>query len=310
MRRKDREAPFYSESLRIIGPSERLNEMVQSNPVDRVFLFSIDLEDIRRLLPDGDRYAERVPSNTSRILEFLSNQGAHCTFFTVGDIARRYPALIREIISEGHEIACHSNDHLPLDRHTPESFREDLKACRESYAAAGAEQVIGFRAPIGSLIESTRWAFDVLREEGFRYSSSVCAAKNPLYGWPDFGPDRPCQIDGLWELPMSLTHWPGLNVPFAGGIYLRVIPFFMIQALFKRRVAQGEPVVGYLHPYDIDFEQERFMHPEINDSRFYNSLLYWNRRGVFNRLGRLLEGGTQIIRYREYWERLEATTDA
>ena len=84
----------------------------------------------------------------------------------------------------------------------------------------------------------------------------------------------------------------------------------MIQALFKRRVAQGEPVVGYLHPYDIDFEQERFMHPEINDSRFYNSLLYWNRRGVFKRLGRLLEGGTQIINYREYLERLEGAIDA
>ena len=52
------------------------------------------------------------------------------------------------------------------------------------------------------------------------------------------------------------------------------------------------------------------MHPEINDSRFYNSLLYWNRRGVFKRLGRLLEGGTQIINYREYLERLEGAIDA
>ena len=284
--------------------------MVQLNSVKRVYLFSIDLEDIRTLIPDGNQYSERVPTNTSRILEFLSQQNFRCTFFTVGDIARRYPALIQEIASAGHEIACHSNDHLPLDRHTPESFREDLKVCLDAFAAAGVERVVGFRAPIGSIIESTRWAFDVLREEGFEYSSSVCAAKNPLYGWPDFGPDRPCRVDGIWEFPMSLTQWPFLNVPFAGGVYFRVLPLPLIRYLFNRRVRQGDPVVGYLHPYDIDFEQERFMHPEINDSRFYNSLLYWNRKGVFSRLERLLEGGGEIVSYREFVSGLGESSDA
>jgi polysaccharide deacetylase family protein (PEP-CTERM system associated) len=268
--------------------------------VEPTFLFSVDLEDIRSLVPDGHRFSERVPANTERLLEFLARHGARCTFFTVGDVARRYPSLIQGIVAEGHEIACHSSDHVPLDRQDPQSFRDDLQRCLGDLARAGTDPVVGFRAPIGSLVRETRWAFGVLRELGFRYSSSVLAARSPLYGWPEFGPDRPCITDGLWEIPPSLSRLPGLNVPFMGGVYFRVLPFPLIRYLFRRRLASGDPVVAYLHPYDIDAEQEGFMHPEIGDSRLYNWLLYRNRKGVFRRLERLFEYGARIVPYREY----------
>jgi hypothetical protein len=54
----------------------------------RSFLFSIDLEDIRTFVPGGERYAERVPTNVARYLEFLARHRVRCTFFTVGDVAR------------------------------------------------------------------------------------------------------------------------------------------------------------------------------------------------------------------------------
>ena len=114
------------------------------------FLFSIDLEDIR-LMPGGSRFSEYVPANTERYLKFLAERGLRCTFFTVGNVARRYPSLIRQIAAERHEVACHSNDHLPLDRHDEWSFREDLLRCLDALSQAGVDRVVGFRAPMASM---------------------------------------------------------------------------------------------------------------------------------------------------------------
>ena len=269
---------------------------------DRTFLFSIDLEDIRSLVPDGDRYTERVPANVERYLEFLGRHNARCTFFTVGDVARRYPSLIREVMAEGHEIACHSSDHIPLDRHTRDSFREDVQRCLDVFSRAGTTQVVGYRAPIASMTQETSWAYEILRELGFTYSASVLAARNRMYGWPSFGPDRARKIDGIWELPVSLTQLPGLNIPFVGGVYFRTLPLPLIEHLFRKRLSSGDPVMGYFHPYDIDTEQERFMHPEINESRFLNWLLYRNRGDVFRRLEKLLQYNVAIVPFRQYVE--------
>jgi polysaccharide deacetylase family protein (PEP-CTERM system associated) len=264
------------------------------------FLFSVDLEDIRQLVPEGDQLRDRVEATTEQILAFLERHDARCTFFTTGDVARRYPGLVKRIAAAGHEIGCHSSEHIPLDRQDGASFRADLEACLDAYARAGVERVQGYRAPIASLTAGTRWAYGVLRELGFRYSASVLAARNPLYGWPDFGPDRPTRMDGLWELPASLVALPGAKVPFAGGVYFRILPYSLIRHCFRRRLNAGRPVLGYLHPYDVDREQERFMYPEIGGSRFYNRLMHHGRGKVIPRLEKLMTLGARIRTYGEY----------
>ena len=94
--------------------------------------------------------------------------------------------------------------------------------------------------------------------------------------------------------------WPGLRVPFAGGVYLRVLPFALVRHWFRRRLAVGDPIAGYAHPYDIDVDQEAFMFPEINDSRFYNWLMYRNRDQVFPRLEKLFATGVRVTTYRDF----------
>lgn len=257
-----------------------------------LFLLGVDLEDIRILVPDGLSYRERVPAATRWILAMLERHDARITFFTTGDVARRHPELVHEIHARGHEIGCHGDLHVPIDRQTPESFHDDLSRCLESYEAAGvpAEGVRGYRAPMGSLVAETRWAYDVLRERGFAYSSSVCATRNALYAWPEYGPDLPRDMGGIWEVPMTLTGLPGLDLPL-GGIYFRVLPFALTRLLFARKAAQRGFVLSYVHPYDVDTEQERFMHPEIGESRFYNWLMYVGRRRVLPRYERLFAAG-------------------
>lgn len=266
------------------------------------FLFSVDLEDVRSFIDNGSRYAERVPAMTRKILDFLEAHGSRTTFFVVGDVVRRYPELVREIADRGHEIACHSDAHIQLDKLDATALEQDLDKCLTALSHAGVKQVLGFRAPTFSLTEKTQWAYEVLRKLGFTYSSSVLPAKNPLYGWAKFG-QAPRRMEGLWEVPVSLLEFGPTAIPFAGGIYLRVLPSLMIRGALWRRKKSGLCTVGYIHPYDIDQEQERFVHPLITNA-LYHHLMYYNRGSVFGKLDAILATGTKIERYADYVQTL------
>jgi polysaccharide deacetylase family protein (PEP-CTERM system associated) len=270
---------------------------------NRIYLFSIDLEDVRFWMPGGEQYKERVPANTHAYMSWLNRHGFKCTFFTVGEVAEKYPSLIKEILAEGHEIACHTNKHIPLDKQDPASFKKDLEENIRWLREAGATDIKGFRAPIFSLTEKTKWAFDVLTELGFSYSSSVLPAKSPLYGWPEFGQAPKRVNNSLVEIPMTVGKTGPVTAPYGGGVYFRVFPFFTTLSKAKKHTTANNPLLGYFHPYDIDTEQERFMHPGINNSRLYNHLMYMNRSKVFERMDRLVDKGFSICTYRQYISR-------
>jgi peptidoglycan-N-acetylglucosamine deacetylase len=265
------------------------------------YLFSVDLEDLRFGMPDGLSYKERVPANVHQYFDWLNRHGFKCTFFVVGDVAAAYPSLIEEIAGEGHEIACHLHLHVNLDALTPETFKAGLEANRAAIMRAAPVEVTGFRAPNFSLIPSTAWAYDVLSELGFSYSSSVLPARNPLYGWADFG-GRPRKVRDIVEIPMTVERFGPLKIPIAGGVYFRALPEIFIRRSVRKYLKTDIPLLGYFHPYDIDLEQEHFMHPEINDSRFYNFLMYYNRKNVFRRLDAIIKMGFTVCRYAEYVE--------
>lgn len=263
----------------------------------RTYLFSIDLEDVRLGLKDYNKFEERVILNTKKYLAWLNKHNFKCTFFVVGNIATNYPELIKEIIENGHEIGCHTSSHIPLDKRTPETFKKDIEENIRVLKDCGVDEIIGFRAPIFSLTKETQWAFDVLKELDFKYSSSVLPAKNPLYGWKEFGDASKKINNGIIEIPMTVGKFGPVTVPYAGGVYFRVLPYFLINRKLNK---SSMPLLGYFHPYDIDVEQERFMMPGINESKFYNWLMYYNRKNVFKRLDKLVKKGYKITTYKEY----------
>ncbi|MFN3387934.1 MAG: polysaccharide deacetylase family protein [Allosphingosinicella sp.] len=263
------------------------------------YLFGVDLEDVRPQAPGGAAYAPRVAHNVARYLDFLRRHDARGTFFVVGEVARAEPDLIRRIAGEGHEIACHSDRHVPLDRQDPAAFRDDVSRNVEALLDAGATRVDGYRAPCFSLTEATRWAWPVLAELGFTWSSSVLPARSPLYGWPGFG-EAPRLVDGVLELPMTLLPWRLLPVPMGGGIYLRTLPTALLRRALAARRDAGEAVLGYVHPYDIDAEQERFAHPGFARWSPYNWLMYANRAAMMDRLDMVAALGFAIVPYGGY----------
>lgn len=262
------------------------------------FLFSVDLEDVRDMVPNGQSYKEAVPQNTLRYLDWLDGQKAKATFFVVGEAAAKYPDLIREVVRRGHEVACHSYHHIHITKLTPEAFEDDTAKCIELLTRLGAREVVGYRAPTFSMVGTSQWAYKILYKHGIRYSSSVLPRKNPLFGWPDFPGEG--EFEGVYELPMNTADGL-LQVPFGGGVYFRCLPMFMLKGMFGAQFKRDKPVLSYFHPYDIDHEQERFMHPHLNDNHALNSLMFINRKALLGRIETLqAKTGMQIVPYESY----------
>lgn len=258
------------------------------------FLFGVDVEE-----PEvtGSRGAAQLGELVDVYLDLLAEINGRGTFFIVGEIARRYPALVARVVAEGHEIACHSDRHITLDQLGPDGFRADLRRNLLALRNAGAHDVTGFRAPSFSLIAATDWAYKIMAEEGITYSSSVLPALNPLYGWPGFG-HAPKVIDGVLELPMTLLASRALQLPAAGGVYFRTLPWPIVKRSLRRLHTKGDPVLGYFHPYDVDCRQSYGTFPGFSRWSAASGLLFFNRRATLPRLRKLIAMGFSFETYR------------
>lgn len=274
------------------------------------FLFSLDVEDVRDGLRDGDRLPVRLPALVEPYLDFLRRHRATGTFFIVGEVARRHPEVIRRIMAEGHEIGCHSDRHIPLERLNPETFRSDTERNLDALHAAGAKTVVGYRAPGFSLTADTCWAHEILAQLDFRYSSSVLPAPNPINGWPGFG-RRPKLMNGaIWEIPITLLPLPLPPVPAGGGVYFRALPRWVVRHGLRSIGKSGQPLAGYFHPYDVDQEQLRLPHPGFSGWSPFNWLMYRNRHVVFDRLELAAGMGFKFTSFERYAMTLQQQCDA
>lgn len=267
----------------------------KSAPVRQRNAMSVDVEDwfqvqafagtIPRAAWDG--FAPRVEANTDRILSAFDRAGVRATFFTLGWVAERQPALVRRIAAAGHELASHGFGHDLVNELGESRFREDIRRAKRVLEDVSGVRVVGYRAPTFSIGPAlTPWAHRVLAEEGYAYSSSVFPIRHDLYGAPDFPrvPSRP-DSSGVTEVPMTTVRAMGRNLPCAGGGWFRLVPYPLFRAGLRRvNVTEGRPGVFYFHPWEVDPGQ-----PEVPGARRLSR--FRHRVGLSTmeaRLGRLL----------------------
>jgi polysaccharide deacetylase family protein (PEP-CTERM system associated) len=201
----------------------------------------------------------RVETNTETFLLMFAEAGVKATFFTLGWVADRHPALVRRIVAEGHELASHGYWHQLAHNQTEEVFREDVGRAKRVLEDVGGVAVRGYRAPTFSINSRNPWAFDTLADEGYTYSSSLFPIKHDLYGVPD-APRFAHRVAGgrLTEIPMTTVRAVGRNFPCSGGGYFRLFPYGLFRAGLRRfnreDAASG---VFYTHPWEIDADQPR-----------------------------------------------------
>lgn len=234
--------------------------------MQRLNAFTVDLEEwfqgltsTNPLVEQWPYFESRVVPATRHLLNILRGYNIKATFFVLGYVADRCPALIEQIAADGHEIGLHGYYHRFVFRLTPAEFAREVEQNIKAVERITGEVPVGHRAPYFSVNSQTPWAFEVLARHGVRYDSSVFPIHNPLYGFPD-APRFPYRPAGqtLVEFPASTVRIGGVNWPVAGGLYFRTGPYSLFRWALKKINRQGQPVVMYLHPWELDVGQSYY----------------------------------------------------
>ena len=256
---------------------------------------SIDVEDYFQVQAfagqiaraDWENYDWRFAANSHRILDLLEEAGVKATFFTLGWVAERSKPLIRRMVNEGHEIASHGMAHFRADEQTAEEFRRDVADSKAILEDIGGVAVKGYRAATFSIGAGNMWAFDILAEEGYLYSSSINPVKHDLYGLPDAprAPFYPRTDQAIPEIPMTTVCLMERNLPFSGGGFFRLLPYSVFKwGLQHVNRSDRLPCIFYMHPWEIDPLQ-----PRIADAPLKSRLRHYLNLGkTETRLKRLL----------------------
>jgi polysaccharide deacetylase family protein (PEP-CTERM system associated) len=246
----------------------RSEGQVAAAPKALVNAMTVDVEDyfqvsaferyIRR--EDWDRLPCRVERNMDRILQLFADEGVRATFFTLGWIAERYPALVRRIVAEGHELASHGWSHVRATEQDRETLRSDVVRTKALLEDLAGGPVNGYRAASYSIGERNLWALEVLEEAGYHYSSSIYPIRHDLYGMPT-APRfafRPNAKSDFLEIPVTTVAIGERKIPCGGGGWFRLFPYPLTRwALRRVNREDGQSCIFYFHPWEIDPGQPR-----------------------------------------------------
>jgi polysaccharide deacetylase family protein (PEP-CTERM system associated) len=224
---------------------------------------------------DWDGLECRVERNTDQVLALFDAGQVKATFFTLGWVAERYPALMRRIADAGHEIASHGWDHVRVFTMTPQQFADDIERTRKTLEDTSGMRVTGYRAPSFSIDKRTPWAHAVLAEQGYTYSSSVAPVKHDHYGWPE-APRyafKPVAGSDMVELPVTTAKAAGRTFAAGGGGFFRLFPYPISRFAVRQVNEEGQPAIFYFHPWEIDPAQPRVANAPLKSKlRHYSRL--------------------------------------
>ena len=257
-------------------------------------IFSIDVEDWFNLSGTGmepppsewDRLESRVERNFRGLLDLLAENGSTATCFFIGYFGKRFPHLVREAVSAGHEIASHSYFHRLVYEMSRDEFYEDALSSRKLLEDISGHPVRGYRAPAFSVTERTPWFFEKLAQAGYQYDSSVFPAHHQTGG---LATDRlaPHSVETpagtIAEFPITVVRTLGTPMCFFGGGYLRLFPYRLMRTMGRRVLNEGRPIVFYIHPREIDPDQ-----PRMPLSRRRRFTCYVNLHSTHSKIERIL----------------------
>jgi polysaccharide deacetylase family protein (PEP-CTERM system associated) len=222
-------------------------------------------------------FSPRVEKNVACILDLFNRYQVKATFFILGWVAERFPAVVRQIVTAGHEIGCHGYWHQNIMRLSQDEFRKDVREARRLLMELCQSDVTCYRAPSFSITRRTLWAIQTLAEEGFVLDSSIFPIRHDVYGIPKAprfpyyhttAPGHP-----LLEFPPSTIRVGKHNVGVGGGGYLRLFPYCVTSRSIKYiNEKERQPAMVYFHPWELDPDQPRISAKLRSRLRHYTNL--------------------------------------
>jgi polysaccharide deacetylase family protein (PEP-CTERM system associated) len=268
-------------------------------------IFSVDVEDWFHILDIGaapvlaswHEMPSRVERNFYHLLELFNRKGVRTTCFFLGWVGEHFPHLVKEAAMQGHEIASHGYAHRLVYQMTPGEFYEDACRSRKCLEDIAGTSVWGYRAAGFSVTGQTPWFFDQLAKAGYYYDASVFPGRRG-HGGMRTAPRTPHVVKHkhaqLLEFPMTVVGWHWNPTCFFGGGYLRLYPYWLIRHMARQVLADGRPVIFYIHPREIDPAQPRL--PMSLLRRFKS---YVNLRHTEGKILRILDEFT-VTTFRDF----------
>lgn len=254
-------------------------------------LVTVDLEEWSDAVVAGIPIESRaglprsLESPVEALLTLFDAASARATFFVLGRVARRYPALLRRIAVR-HEIASHGDTHAAIPTLGPDGLRREVVSSIHAIEDVVGRPVVGFRAPNFSLAGCTSWAAPVLVECGIVFDSSLIPGEGLAFlRGAGRVPSRPFPLtaDGsLWEFPPTVARWPGASAPIAGGAFLRALPSAVALHALRAAERRGEEPSVHVHPWELPPV------PAAGISRWRRFALFAGARSVPAKLARIL----------------------
>jgi len=250
-------------------------------------ILTVDLEEWFHLcLEDStsswDVYERRFEKNTDYILEILDQNNVKATFLVLGWIATKYPEVIRKISENGHDIGSHSNIHDLVYDQSKKEFEKDLKKSIKTLEDIISKDILIYRAPSFSINTNSKWALEILVENGIKFDLSLFQGAHSLGGISGENINEPFYINTksgkILEYPVSVTKIFGQSFATCGGGYFRLFPFSLTSLLLRK----NEYNMTYFHPRDFDYSQPRISMSAIKYFKTYVGLS--SSKSKFNRL--------------------------
>lgn len=235
-------------------------------------VFSIDVEDWFHILDtpgspplaEWDALPSRLEKSLLALLDILSERRVRATCFFLGWVGTRYPDLVIEAKRQGHEIGPYGYAHPLAYQMTARQFLEDARKSKAVLEDLIGAPVIGYRAHGGPSIR-------------------------------EYGPHPILTPSGsVFEFPVTVVDLLGIPFCIFGGGYLRITPYFIIRRMARRVLAEGRPVVYYIHPRDLDPSQPRL---PMGPLRRFKS--YVNLDGTHRKIARITEDA-EFTTFAEY----------
>lgn len=243
-------------------------------------IISFDIEEwyIERLYHGArsEKYQE-FDRYLKMIFDLLNEHNIKATFFCLGKIASEFPYIVRQIDSQGHEIGCHSNEHVWLSKMSPKELKEDTHNAISSLQDVIGKKVVSYRAPAFSIGDSNKWVIEILANEGIERDASIFPAKRDFGGFPQFPTDSPTIINFqgtcIKEFPICLTSLLGINIAFLGGGYFRFFPYSFV----KNRINSSNYSMAYFHIGDLIYDKGGIMSKKEYETYFKEKGSFKNR---------------------------------
>lgn len=208
----------------------------------------------------------RVPAiieNYNQINNLSKKFNIKMTFFCTGILAKLFPDIIRQISSDGHEIASHYFFHDRVNKDDILTFERRISESINILSKYSKNKICGFRAPYFSLTSQDYKYYQIL-EKYFKYDSSLLVNIENYKSEVD---KINSKVSGKLKIYPVLFYSPffGLKLRL-GGTYFKILPLKILKIIL-RKIIDCDHCIIYLHPYDYD---DKFSY--MNEFKNFNDL--------------------------------------